>query len=300
MALAHVQLKDLTGQVRKTGSDVFEHGNYVDIWLGEFTGVNPPRKVVAIKVLRSIFTDEEVRVLNNKLLREARLWSTLNHPNIASFLGITTDIAPRSAPSLVSPFYEFGSLPDYCHNHKPSLGKKIDLLLQFASGLAYLHSRGIIHGDIKPANVLIDNDRKVLVADFGLSRVLEVTGYTTRSTPGTVRYMSPELLNPPQSESDSTSGPIIRTTKPADVWAFAVAATEIFSSKLPYHRYPSDNKALLFVVSGGTLAKDDYKDDIPRSVWTMLRECWDAAPAKRPTMDEIRRFIIDYAKVKGL
>jgi serine/threonine protein kinase len=74
-------------------------------------------------------------------------------------------------------------------------------------------------------NILIDDDGRVVLSDFGLSRVLEVSGFTTKDTPGTLRYMAPELLA--EEPAPGTTSGAIRTTISADVWAFAVAATEV-------------------------------------------------------------------------
>jgi len=243
---------------------------------------------VAIKVIRSIFNEADVKTLNEKLLREARLWSTLNHVNIMPFLGITTDMARYSAPSLVSPYYRNGSLDKYVKSHKLTEGNKMDLLCQFASGLAYLHSHKVVHGDIKPANILISDDGQAVLADFGLSRVLEVSGFTTNNTPGTLRYMAPELVT--GDPAPGTTSASVRTSTAADVWAFAIAATEIFTTLKPYHD-SSEGAVLLDVQKGVTLKYDDYKGSIRESLWTMLMDCWRLKPGERPSIDTVRRFV---------
>ncbi|KIK95762.1 hypothetical protein PAXRUDRAFT_361475 [Paxillus rubicundulus Ve08.2h10] len=292
MALMNIQLKDLTGTIRKIGDDAFDHGNHADVWLGEFKDPKQIPGQVAIKVIRSVFTAADVQQLNDKLLREARLWTTLKHAHIVPFLGITTDMGRNLAPSLVSPYYKHGSLKRYVTGNSLTHRNKMDLLCQFANGLAYLHRCNIVHGDIKPGNILINDEGLVVLSDFGLSRVLEVSGFTTKNTPGTLRYMAPELLAGEPAPGTSSGG--IRTTPAADVWAFAVTTTEIFSTKQPYHHYSNDAGVLIYVErNNGTLKYDDYKSDIREGVWSGLVKCWQRDPGKRPSMDQMSRFLQD-------
>ncbi|KIJ65968.1 hypothetical protein HYDPIDRAFT_110083 [Hydnomerulius pinastri MD-312] len=290
MALANVQLNELSGKLIKKDKNAFDHGMNADIWRGEYIDTTKMPRQVAIKVIRSVFTEDEVKRLNDKLLREARLWTTLKHVNIMPFLGITNDMTRNSAPSLVSPYYKNGNLKKYVTSKRLKDGQKMDLLCQIAGGLAYLHTCNVVHGDIKPGNILINDEGQAVLADFGLSRVLEVTGFTTKSVPGTIRYMAPELLNP--NPTPETASGTIRTTKEADVWAFAVAATEIFSAKQPYHNKPNEGLVVVYVYrDAGTLKYDDYKSEIRDGVWSVLSACWDRSPSQRPAMDVIERFV---------
>ncbi|KAH0829093.1 kinase-like domain-containing protein, partial [Lanmaoa asiatica] len=70
-------------------------------------------------------------------------------------------------------------------------------------------------------NILISDGGQAVLADFGLSIVLEMSGFTTKNTPGTLRYMAPELL------AESTTSAATRPTTATDVWAFGITATEV-------------------------------------------------------------------------
>jgi serine/threonine protein kinase len=288
MALMNVQLKDLTSAIRRTGQHAFDAGNHADIWLGEFVDPKQRTHRVAIKVIRSAFTDKEVKQFNEKLLREARLWTTLNHDNIIPFLGImtTSDMSRYSAPAIVSPYYKNGSLTKYIASSNLTLRGKMDLLYQVSSGLAFLHGRQVVHGDIKPGNILISDGGQAVLTDFGLSIVLEMSGFTTKNTPGTLRYMAPELLAEP------TTSEAIRPTVATDVWAFGITATEIFSGKQPYHNLANDAAVLIYVTKRhGRLKYDDYKPDMRDGLWSLLEKCWKQDPGERPSMDSIKGFV---------
>lgn len=81
----------------------------------------------------------------------------------------------------------------------------------------------MIHGDIKAANILINDEGQACLTDFGLSRILQTTGFTTKTPTGTPRFMAPELhVN---GEGDEEALP--RTTKASDVWAYAMTVLEV-------------------------------------------------------------------------
>ncbi|KAI9568867.1 kinase-like domain-containing protein [Boletus coccyginus] len=284
----NVQLNDLTSAIHKIGQHPFDAGNHADIWLGEFIDPKQRTHKVAIKVIRSAFTDEEVKQFNQKLLREARLWTTLNHDNIVPFLGVmtTSDMSRHSAPAIVSPYHKNGSLKKYVASHNLTLRGKMDLLYQVASGLAFLHGHQVVHGDIKPGNILISDGGQAALTDFGLSIVLEMSGFTTKNTPGTLRYMAAELLAEP------TTSAAIRPTTATDVWALGITATEIFSAKQPYHNLANDAAVLVYVTKKhGRPKYDDYKADMREGLWSLLERCWKQNPKERPSMDDIKGFV---------
>jgi len=75
------------------------------------------------------------------------------------------------------------------------------------------------------SNILVNDDQDACISDFGLSRILEVTGFTTTSVGGTCRWMARELIAPPEPEDEEESTP--RVTTESDVWAFAMTVLEV-------------------------------------------------------------------------
>ncbi|KZS96556.1 kinase-like protein, partial [Sistotremastrum niveocremeum HHB9708] len=154
--------------------------------------------------------------------REMQVWAQFNHPNILPFLGFC--FFPNSTEnfSLVSPWMNNGNALSYVTSNPGSDRLPIQIIGVFR-GSCYLHKNNIVHGDIKPTNVLMTEDGVPLLGDFGdfgLARLQPQAGETTSasvsssSLQGTARYMAPELFG------DAISGRSRKPSYPSDVWAF--------------------------------------------------------------------------------
>jgi hypothetical protein len=151
---------------------------------------------VAIKKVALAAANEEVRA---RLDREARVASRVRHPNLVEVLDV--GVAPDGAPYLVMEYVPGVTLESH-------LGKPVDpaRLLPWArdlaAALAALHGAGIVHRDVKPANVLIHEDGRALLTDLGLVRPVEATLEEltrTGAVPGTPLYLPPEVFRDARS-----------------------------------------------------------------------------------------------------
>ncbi|KIO27747.1 hypothetical protein M407DRAFT_41188, partial [Tulasnella calospora MUT 4182] len=155
------------------------------------------------------------------LARELKVWAALQHPHILPLEGFYLCDEYKTAV-LISEYMGHGELKNYIANMKPSLEERLSLVRDLTSGLAYLHTRDapIRHGDLKPGNVLVNSDRRALLADFGLSKALDTgpTGFTTgNDIRGTTRYSGPEILllgKPAESLAN-------------DIWSWACLVLEV-------------------------------------------------------------------------
>ncbi|KZP28520.1 kinase-like protein [Athelia psychrophila] len=234
--------------------------------------------MVAVKVIRSVWDRSYLERLNTRLLREARVWSQLKHPNITPFYGITFDLGVPSAPCLVSPYYANGSLFTYLKNYPDC--DKMALIRQIAAGLSYLHQHDVVHGDIKTSNILVNDQHEASISDFGLSRILEYSGFTTKAVGGTCRWMAAELIDPEEDDGE----PALTTA--TDVWAFGMTVLEILSGKLPFYWIKYDTAVILLVMRDGRPARERYPT-ISNAVWGILESCWRRDPEQRPGMRAI-------------
>ncbi|MCZ7542438.1 MAG: protein kinase [Anaerolineae bacterium] len=180
-------------------------------------------RVVAIKVLLGEYTRQ--RDFLERFKREARATGALRHIHVlpiydyGEFTGV---------PYLVVPFIESGTLADRlraCADHQLELDEVLRLGGQVASALDHAHSRGVIHRDVKPSNVLIDNDGNALLGDFGLAKLVEADSTNITGTGmmvGTPDYMSPEQCSGLPVD--------VRT----DVYSLAVMLYEMLIGRVPF------------------------------------------------------------------
>lgn len=283
--LANITVNDLTGRVTKI--EQIANGGCGEVWKGTYTLIGGRSVIVAVKVMRStLFLDSQTaEQTKRRLLRETGVWSTCIHPHLAPFIGISYEVTRGyQVPCLISTFYENGTITQYLKQNPNAV--RMDLFRQFISGLAYLHGRTIVHGDLKPANILIDNAGNAVLADFGQSRILEVSGFTTSTMTiaGTLRYMAPELMVP--EYSDKTPAP----TMASDVWAAAMTGLEILSSKVPYVEWKQDNQVVKAMVAN-KFPNKAYYPLVRHGAWTLFEHCWKKIPSERPDVQRLSDYL---------
>ncbi|KAJ7717076.1 kinase-like domain-containing protein [Mycena maculata] len=189
-------------------------GGFGDIYRASYSN-----QTVALKHMRHFLRGADLRRIRLKFCREALVWKDLHHPHILPFLGIDRDSFPSSL-CMVSPWMEHGTVVDYLKNHGHANVDK--LLFEIAQGLQYLHSRNIVHGDLRGANILINQDWSACLADFGLSVFSNATtSMHTSNRSGSIYWMAPELIAPERF------GLAFARTPASDVYAFGCVCVEV-------------------------------------------------------------------------
>jgi serine/threonine protein kinase len=160
----------------------------------------------------------------------------------------------------------------------------LQLATDVAKGMAYLHGRPtdpVIHGDLKPSNLLMDDDGKVVISDFGLSKVSTLTLTTRPSSSGmSVTYTAPEILADPTSKRSAS----------ADVYAYGLVLFEIFTRELPFESAADVMAVVQYVLGGGRpriagAAFDELR--VPREIVELMQVCWQQVPQARPTFAQV-------------
>lgn len=244
----------------------FEHriasGSYGDLYKGSYCS-----QEVAIKVLKSERVDTDMQ---REFAQEVFIMRKVRHKNVVQFIGACTK-PPKLC--IVTEYMSGGSVYDYLHKHKGAfkLPSLLKVAIDVSKGMNYLHQNNIIHRDLKAANLLMDENEVVKVADFGVARVKSQSGVMTAET-GTYRWMAPEVIehNPYDHK--------------ADVFSFGILLWELLTGKLPYE-YLTPLQAAVGVVQKG------LRPTIPKNTHPKLAEllerCWQQDPALRPNFSEI-------------
>ncbi|PVF99287.1 kinase-like protein, partial [Serendipita vermifera] len=218
-----------------------------------------------------------------RLTREMDVWWKLDHPNIVPLWGYINDLG--ELPSMVAQWYENGNACGYIEKEVLPVEFRLQLLREVTLGLQYLHvqSPAIIHGDLKPANILIDNEGVARLSDFGLAH-LATSGEVTLGSAGngaTIRYAAPEIRSPADDEAST------RATKESDIYSLACIAYEFVYRKLPFAEKPTIQTIIAAGYNHIPPARRDSEDSSvmgPQTLyyWDLLESCWDETPSRRP------------------
>ncbi|KAJ0755100.1 putative dual-specificity kinase TKL-Pl-4 family [Helianthus annuus] len=274
-------------------------GTYGTVHRGVYDGVD-----VAVKLLdwgeEGHRSEAEIQTLRAAFTQEVVVWHKLDHPNVTKFIGATmgssdlqiqTENGQIGMPSniccVVVEYLPGGALKSYLlKNRRKKLPFKvvIQIALDLARGLSYLHSQKVVHRDVKTENVLLDKTRTVKIADFGVARVEASNPNDMTGETGTLGYMAPEVLN---------GNPYNRK---CDVYSFGICLWEIYCCDMPY-------PDLSFSEVTSAVVRQNLRPDIPRccpsSLSNVMKQCWDANPDKRPEMDEVVRMLEGIDTTKG-
>jgi serine/threonine protein kinase len=192
-------------------------GGMGEVWRATDTSLG---REVAVKVLKLEYADDPS--FRARFEVEAQHAGALHHPNIATVYDYGTGADAR--PYLVMELVEGQPLSALLRPDAPMDPDAVrELLTQAADGLGAAHAAGIVHRDVKPANLLVTPDRRVKVTDFGIARAAEGMGLTqTGEVMGTPQYISPE-----QAQGQTA-------TPASDVYALGVVAFECLAGRRPY------------------------------------------------------------------
>lgn len=316
--LSRVWSKNVESQNKQNPQEVWEidpsnleiryhlaRGTYGTVYRGTYNNQD-----VAVKVLDwgedNMSTAAETAELRTSFKKEVTVWHKLDHPNVTKFIGASMGTSQLKIPSknpsegytnfpsraccVVVEFLPGGTLKNLLYkNRKKKLAYKvvIQLALDLSRGLSYLHSKKIVHRDVKAENMLLDNQRTLKIADFGVARVEAQNPRDMTGETGTLGYMAPEVLD---------GKPYNRK---CDVYSFGVCLWEIYCCDLPY-------PDLSFAEVSSAVVRQNLRPEIPRccpnALANIMKKCWDANPDKRPDMDEVVRMLeaIDTSKGGGM
>ncbi|CAG7866299.1 unnamed protein product [Brassica rapa] len=284
---------------------VLAHGTYGTVYRGVYAG-----QQVAVKVLDwgedGQSTAAETTALRASFEQEVAVWQKLDHPNVTKFIGAsmgTSDLKippandsggrggsgahPARACCVVVEYVAGGTLKKFLikkYRSKLPIKDVIQLALDLARGLSYLHSKAIVHRDVKTENMLLETNKTLKIADFGVARVEAQNPQDMTGETGTLGYMAPEVLE---------GKPYNRK---CDVYSFGVCLWEIYCCDMPY-------ADCSFAEISHAVVHKNLRPEIPKccpqAVANIMKRCWDPNPDKRPEMEEVVKLLEAVNTSKG-
>ena len=220
---------------------------------------------VAVKVLRGDLATDEKFV--RRFQREANAASRLNHPNIVEIYDVGED---DGMYYIVMEYVEGQTLKNLIKKRGGlTLPEVIDIMLQLTSGIACAHESYIIHRDIKPQNIMILDDGRVKITDFGIAQTLNSTDLTqTNSVMGSVHYLPPEQANGGAS------------TIKSDIYSTGILMYELITGRVPF-RGENAVEIAIKQMKEPIPSISDFRDDVPQSVENIIIKACAKNPKNR-------------------
>lgn len=259
--------------------EILGQGGWSIVYRGVHASLNMP---VAVKMLKhNMAMDPDFM---EKFRREAGVIARLNHDNIVRVY----DVELLYKTAFIVMEYLEGVPLDYLVENMPTLllSRALDILIQVANGLKYAHGKGIVHQDIKPANIFIQEDDRARIVDFGLA--LPIGSIDDTGFGGTPFYMAPEQIECEEIDE--------RT----DIYSFGIMAYEIATGSRPF---PQKDVSAVFRAHRETPVPDprSRKPDLPEKFHDFVQKCTQKEPADRyQNFEEVLRDLQGLAAGTGI
>jgi len=277
---------EISPPVQKAGQWPIGCGSRGSVFIGHMYDGRGGYQQVAVKIIHGINAD--FWTVQKRVNREIAVWRYLDHPNVARFLGLTRNFN-GPIPGIVLPLVPH----DLMAYTSPSLDLKLRLLREIAAGVKYLHSKYVIHGDLKPDNVRVSSTGTAQILDFGMGKIVGVHGFTTVLS-ANPRYMAPEFFS---GEGDDDDAPV-RPTFKSDIYSFAMLMLQVLhgtdltphgdDNSLPFNHIPPMSTTSLYTAlpKGKRPRRSRYRN-ITSAQWSLLEHCWHQDPRSRPSINEV-------------
>ncbi|KAL3100362.1 hypothetical protein niasHS_001664 [Heterodera schachtii] len=245
------------------------NGSFGTVYKAEYFGT------VAVKKLNISNPGTELLLA---FKNEVTVLKKARHGNVLNFLGVIKE--PELA--IVTQWCQGSSLYRHIHVVEPRVEFEtqtvLDICKQISQGMDYLHSRGVIHRDLKTNNIFLAEGTTVKIGDFGLatikSRTNTLDGAPNPNPTGSILWMAPEVIRMDGPEPYSTR---------SDVYSFGICVYELLTSRLPYEEIKNRDQ-ILWMVGSGRLRPSiaDLRTDTPKQLRHVFEQCTRFQRDERP------------------
>ena len=231
-------------------------------------------RFVALKFLPQYYTKDESS--RKRFMVEAQATSALDHPNICNIHEINETNDGQLYISMA--YYEGESLRQKIKKRPILLDEALNIIFQIAQGLSAAHAQGIVHRDVKPANVIITDKGEVKIVDFGLAKLDGGKLTQSLSTKGTIAYMSPSAIR---------DYPIDHRE---DIWAIGILLFEMLTGQLPFEGSYAE-PMMYSIVNEKPKMLSEYLDNVPEKLKEIIEKL--LQKEKEDSYKDISELLID-------
>ncbi|CAG8779659.1 19414_t:CDS:2, partial [Cetraspora pellucida] len=255
-------------------------GSYSEIFVGKW---EPLKQIEVVNHKESTNLDIVLKVLaeskNSKpeFLKEIKIHYQCLGKCAIPFYGLTEH---AQGYAMVLKRAICGDLREFIDHNELTWINKIEVLSSIAKSLNALHELNIVHRDFHCKNILIDDDTKVFISDFGISSSEDSP--TSNEIIGVLPYIAPEVLS---------GGPY---TKQSDIYSFGIIMWDLTSRSQPFSNQSHDLDLAKNIVLGGL--RPDVVDGTPEAYKMIMEKCWDSDPSKRPNSSQLIELIENIIK----
>ncbi|KAE9546915.1 hypothetical protein FO519_009873 [Halicephalobus sp. NKZ332] len=272
-----------TGELKSIPMSSLDWENKKQIGKGRFGCAyrcfcNERKEMVAVKELIN-----NEKMAHERFYQEMEIMCTLRHPNVTPIFGINC----AHLLKIIIPLRKSDLATYLAMLEQPERGNLIRFCFEITDAMIYLHSKNIIHCDLKANNILVKDEFTIEVADFGLAGIM---GDTNRIG-GTWTHMPIEYLEVNHEEIlNQPTRKIKQPTKEGDVWSFGVTVWQIFTlcKDTPYSEYniSSEFKMVEVLTNGTRLSRPELFHN-HSSLWSAILNCFSVDPQMRPTFNHL-------------
>ena len=243
---------------------ILGEGGFGVVYRGKWSHID-----VAVKQLKVARLSEKALT---EFRTEAELHGALRHANVVQLYAVCLEAAKYC---MVMELMSNGSLFNVLHNGRElPWSLRLSIAKDIAVGLNYLHSRGILHRDLKSLNVLLDDRMRAKLSDFGLSTLKSESSSTTtaakgKSAVGTVQWMAPELFKRGTKKSELS-----------DIYALGMTLWELASREIPFKDGDGNEAVIIKWITDGEQEK--IPEDTPKPFAALIARCWAQRAEDRP------------------